>query len=427
MKYFILILSLCAAHRAYGNRLVLDTSFGELGTSRPFDYPGSFCGYIGDVAADPLGRFIYVTSTNNNAWMDAIITKLDSKGSRDESWGNNGFYQYNYTDFFTPQPPHSTSKSYIKSLSLQHDGSLVAGGQVGPFPLMLRLNPDGTLDQSFNDNTGSILLDYGGLEIEAFEKVEIGKDNSILAVRKRLPNTNTPAATVMYKFHSNGKPDLSFGSRNTRGSNELANIGHQGCESFYQGSDKTLFVVGKGPWLSGDRYSTEGQVAVRALSPKGQLLYNWNQGRPLIIGKDDEKSVCIPGVMQYLRETYVITTHSAVGQNASVWSRVTRLDRNGNLLGTTTYTGVNMIEIIPDELGYFWYSGYQGGSWGIGRVHVRNGFDRTFGSAGFQSIPLRDGGKLAKLTLFRKNSFLVTSRVVGGDEPGIDISKWDLR
>lgn len=48
-----------------------------------------------------------------------------------------------------------------RSVAIQDDGKIVAGGQAGSKAVVVRFNPDGSLDEDFGDG-GRVLIDLGG-------------------------------------------------------------------------------------------------------------------------------------------------------------------------------------------------------------------------------------------------------------------------
>ncbi len=95
---------------------------------------------------------IYVAGQIAGFTADGFVTKLHLNGSINTAFGINGTY---YVDFL--------SQEYVNAMVCQPDGKILVGGaygtMVGSNPLaelmVLRLTPEGTLDQSFN-NTGKL-------------------------------------------------------------------------------------------------------------------------------------------------------------------------------------------------------------------------------------------------------------------------------
>src|SRR4051812_14361145 len=79
------------------------------------------------------------------------------------------------------------------AVALPADGRLVAAGTRDGNFVLARYNPDGTLDPTFNANTGFVQFDFGGADDEAFgllvqpdgKIVAVGRGNGDFAVLRR--------------------------------------------------------------------------------------------------------------------------------------------------------------------------------------------------------------------------------------------------
>ena len=124
-----------------------------------------------DKMINPIGRSIYVDSndniyvagiTNNEAYFDLFIVKLNKNGNLDNTFGNNGkviindikgkdWNKYPYSICVDNQ-----GKVYITGTSMK--GTLYSlKGPITSFAFVIRLNSDGKLDNTFGKN-GKLLL-----------------------------------------------------------------------------------------------------------------------------------------------------------------------------------------------------------------------------------------------------------------------------
>ncbi|VXC14391.1 hypothetical protein [Massilia sp. 9I] len=175
----------------------LDTSFGT-GGRMPFDAP------FGQVAV-PLeladGKLLFTTQTPAGT---VRVLRLNADGSADTSFGTGGVV------------PLSLAGSVI---SVQHDlldanGKLViiggasTAGINGSDVLVMRLNPDGSLDSGFN-GSGQLRVELPGTN-EGMRAAAIQADGKLVMAGFGR-GTNNQDILVM-RLNANGTPDTSFGS-----------------------------------------------------------------------------------------------------------------------------------------------------------------------------------------------------------------------
>lgn len=138
----------------------LDTSFGSGGTE-VVDL-GLPAAVAQGVAVQPDGKVVlvgYEQGSVNYGFFNAIVARLDSNGSLDPSFAG-GVLSY-----------HHPGGGYdsLNAVALQNDGKIVTGGvdlENTPFALFLRVNSDGTLDQSFGSG-GATTLSSGNTLTES--------------------------------------------------------------------------------------------------------------------------------------------------------------------------------------------------------------------------------------------------------------------
>jgi uncharacterized delta-60 repeat protein len=123
----------------------LDPTFSEDGTATP-----AFPLGVHALALLPDGEIVAVgAATNPDFGLDLGVARLLPEGSPDPSFGDDGTHQFDFGRIETGQ-----------SVAVQADGRIVVGGRsfsgavIGPganipSPLLVRLEPNGDLDQSF--------------------------------------------------------------------------------------------------------------------------------------------------------------------------------------------------------------------------------------------------------------------------------------
>lgn len=167
----------------------LDSTFGTNGILN-----FSFDGYFHKVVIQPDGKIVSVGASGSNQ----MAARFLADGTPDNSFGNNGFK-------ILINPAGNTNGNAI---ALQADGKIVIGGSLTAasntyFYLVTRLNSDGSLDTTF-DEDGYKSIASGASTITS---VAAKSDGRIAA----LGGLNT-----LYQLNANGSLDTSFDSDGVR-------------------------------------------------------------------------------------------------------------------------------------------------------------------------------------------------------------------
>lgn len=154
---------------------------------------------LNKLALRPDGRIIAVGSAPNlNGGSDFAIATLNANGSLDQSFGGGQVTaQINATDRLT-------------SFALQTDGKIVAAGLTGNVPniqlTLLRFNPDGTLDSSF-DGDGKLAANlFPGLTIVDNRGLAIQNDGKVVVAGGRA----NVGGWIVGRYNSDGSVDNTF-------------------------------------------------------------------------------------------------------------------------------------------------------------------------------------------------------------------------
>lgn len=143
----------------------------------------------GSVVVLPNGKIVVGGSSQRSANTyigDAMLARYNADGSLDTTFGTGGAVIL----------PAVAGGSGIQKISVQADGKIVASGSVGPYPTVLRFNPDGSLDTSF-DGTGMASVSVGnGLEYGT--GLAIQPDGNYLQAAVATLNGQTEFAAVRY-------------------------------------------------------------------------------------------------------------------------------------------------------------------------------------------------------------------------------------
>lgn len=165
---------------------------------------------------------------------DVVVYRLNPDGSVDETFGNNGFAFHDYLGY----------SEYVRSMIRLSNGKLLfVGGaeinfQVDFFATLL--NEDGTIDDEFGDN-GTVLLSIGSGEDIGIAAVEQA-DGKLLIVG----NSDVPGFTyknsIAVRLNPDGTPDEEFG---TDGIAHIdAGYDYESAEDVWLMDDGSLLAVG---------------------------------------------------------------------------------------------------------------------------------------------------------------------------------------
>ncbi len=186
----------------FNNDGSIDTSFGNNGfTNNEFEtillqnvaYNTNGIGIQND------GKIVILLSTYGDTC--CTIVRLNTNGSIDTSFNNGvGFHAFSFGTLFT-------ERSYC--LSIQSDNKILVGGKSCPAAVcfaIVRLNPNGDFDTSFGTN-GKVLLDFNEFE-SAVKSIIPLPDGKILLGGY---TTSATRKFTLLKLNNNGSLDNSFG------------------------------------------------------------------------------------------------------------------------------------------------------------------------------------------------------------------------
>jgi uncharacterized delta-60 repeat protein len=215
------------------------------------------------VVQQPDGKLV-LGGYSTNAGL--CLTRLNADGSLDTGFGNGG----------TAIVDATAGYDYGNSLIVQSDGKLVLGGytrQGGVYDyLLIRLNPDGSLDTSF-DGDGKLQIDVGGSNDYGYSLIQQADGKLVLA--------GTSAGLEDYDYsvirlNSNGSLDNGFGT----GGKAVISVA-PGADTAYaliQQADGKLVLAGASRSSTGDDYD----FSLIRLNTDGSLDTGLTQNAPLV-------------------------------------------------------------------------------------------------------------------------------------------------
>ena len=177
----------------------LDYSFG--GNGKVTTPIGNFNDFASAVAIQADGKIVVVGLSYNGSTTDFAVVRYNPDGSLDTSFDGDG----------KVTTPIGSSDEAAYAVALQADGKIVAAGftisfQVFPFAYefaVVRYNPDGSLDTSF-DEDGKVTTSFGGDLNDFANAVIIQVDGKIIAAG------GSDSRFALVRYNTNGSLDTSF-------------------------------------------------------------------------------------------------------------------------------------------------------------------------------------------------------------------------
>lgn len=192
-------------HAAPGGEL--DATFGENGRLTIKD--ARLDGYAihqsarSAVLQQPDGKLLVVGQATSPAGdLDFAVLRINPDGSPDDSFGTNGRVMIDFAGF----------DDFATELALQPDGKIMAAGAstsaAGSDFAFARLNPDGSIDVTL-DGDGLVTLDLGG-DYEQVRGILLLEDGKFVVTGRTYADGNLDMAFA--RFDADGALDTTFGT-----------------------------------------------------------------------------------------------------------------------------------------------------------------------------------------------------------------------
>jgi uncharacterized delta-60 repeat protein len=176
----------------------LDTSFN--GTGKVTTAMGASWDSLNDLALQPDGKLVAAGYSQNGFNFDFALARYNPNGSLDTSFNGTG----------KVTTPFALYDDKANAVALQPDGKIVVAGHSHngsnyDFALA-RYNPNGSLDTSFN-GTGKVTTPIGSSDDETYA-LALQPDGKLVAAG--LSRTGTGAVFALVRYNPNGSLDTSF-------------------------------------------------------------------------------------------------------------------------------------------------------------------------------------------------------------------------
>ncbi|MEN9743951.1 MAG: hypothetical protein RLZZ65_1756 [Bacteroidota bacterium] len=223
MKFiFFLFTSLFALHTFAQTPGSLDLTFATVGYASYGPVSTTSFDNAQDVVTLPSGQILFCGTAGTSGNLDICVVRLNADGTIDNTFGNNGYYLH----------PNSGGSDFAYDMEVLSNGQILVAGALSitaanPQFALLSINPNGTLNTAFGTN-GVFANDIDASEDYA-RKILLSGTTITLVGSSKLPGftTNRIAAT---RCDLNGVLDLSFGTAGkTTLSNGNSNMTYSAC------------------------------------------------------------------------------------------------------------------------------------------------------------------------------------------------------
>ena len=370
--YFVFVL---VASGSYGQSGVLDTSFGNNGIVTTV-ISGTY--NLGHTAVvQPDGKIIVAGEAGESSTYKVAVVRYNTDGTLDSTFGNSG----------TLLVQVGSDRSYARNISLQPDGKIVIGAytydDIAADFAVVRLNADGTLDNSFGTN-GITIVDNGSHEV--VDAMTLLSDGRIILAGNNYDNF------LAARFNTDGSLDTSFGT-NGWASTEFNSSYSQVKDATAQDDGKIL-LSGFGTDISTGRYkiavarfNTDGAID-NTFGTSGQVYFN--------IGSFDDYGA---GVAVQTDGKIMIGGYTILDSNFSKYDfAAVRLNSDGTFDNSYGTNGIAISSVIDNGRNYaeqmllqpddkivlmgFVGAGSNDDDMGMVRFDTNGNLDATFGNGG---------------------------------------------
>lgn len=374
-KFYILLVLALTALGSYGQSGILDTSFGNNGIVTTVISGTYNLGHTSVVQPD--GKIIVAGEAGESSTYKVAVVRYNTDGTLDASFGNSG----------TLLVQVGSARSYARNIALQPDGKIVIGAytydDIAADFAVVRLNADGTLDNSFGTN-GINIVDNGSHDV--VDAMTLLSDGKIVLAGNNYDNF------LAARFNTDGSLDTSFGT-NGWTSTEF-NSSYSQVKDATSQNDGKILLSGFGTDISTGRYkiavarfNTDGTID-NTFGTSGQVYFN--------IGSFDDYGT---GVAVQTDGKIMIGGYTILDSNFSKYDfAAVRLNSDGTLDDSYGTNGIAISSVIDNGRNYaeqmllqpddkivlmgFVGAGSNDDDMGMVRFDNNGNLDATFGNGG---------------------------------------------
>lgn len=206
-----------------------------------------------DAGLSADGKILLAGATTVGNSLDFLLMQLTSEGERDASFGNNGVVTVDF----------SGRNDTAFALAIQPDGKIILAGTTGTYydPIadfaLVRFLPDGSLDSSFG--SGQVRTQVSIWNKDVAKSVVVQPDGKIIAGGYAF--MSTPDDAVLVRYNPDGTLDASFGSGGIAIENWSGGSDYDAIEDIELLPDNKIIACGKsGHYAAAGRYNSDGSL-----------------------------------------------------------------------------------------------------------------------------------------------------------------------
>lgn len=368
----------------------LDASFGSAGRVLfPHD--------VRAVTVQADGKVVVAGGTDLESSVDLLISRFNSDGQLDNGWGSDGIVNIDL----------GTDDEIAYSLLIDAAGRVIVGGKSAANLALVRLQTDGTLDQSF-DGERKLAIKFS--DNHRVQSLALQPNGRLIAVGGYgLDNDGRDHSMFAMRVNTNGSVDASFADDGIAYVNTVASLSSE--EEAYgvliQPDNKIVFS-GAASATVGERTST-----VR-LNGDGTLDTSFGENG--IAVRNHGSRVLGGGPMLLADGSFVITSEREVLRYSSTGILDSRFGSGGVLdIGGTIYSA----RLQAD--GKFLIGGTFLGEFGLKRFMPDGQLDVSFSLDGMALIPIGPSTDVATDSVLQRDGKLV---VVGSSQRGLAVARY---
>lgn len=391
---FIVAIFCFNVFNASAGSVSLDTSFNNTGYKIE-QIPG-FDAFGESIAIQPDGKIVLGGSiSNSSSANDFVLIRLNPDGSLDTNFDGDGIV---ITDF--------GFYDRADTIRLQPDGKiLVAGNKYSLITnndlVVVRYNADGSLDTDFGIN-GEATTNVRDFSDEHCYDMILQNDGKILLAGTTAEDSGSQTGFLLARFSSNGKLDKGFGNSGGKAIYYLSAL-----DASATGTSAFLHPDGKIDF--GGHYSfgtTSSFMMINRFNADGSRNFNFVWSGNVAISEDKIKSIALQS------DGKVIIQIRSKGKG-TVFLRISAANPWDSSFGfggiaTSPVAATSMVILPNDKI-------VLGGSFGpniaVSRLNANGTMDETFDDDGYAIFPITSQNCVGKSTAIQSDNKIV----VGGN------------
>jgi uncharacterized delta-60 repeat protein len=179
-----------------------DTSFSSDG--QVIDFFGEKDSYLFDMLVQNDGKLLVTGYAYKAGTQEFLVVRYNIDGTLDHSFAGNGFLMPDVNAGTT----HPSSLAF--SMAVLHDGKIILAGSCAYYMqyAVVRLNPDGSMDNSFA--TAGILRDYKAGGQSVFNASAVQTDGRLVTAGQANGSLSGMTSVIVARYNTDGSFDRNF-------------------------------------------------------------------------------------------------------------------------------------------------------------------------------------------------------------------------